>query len=198
MALVFTRHREAAVAGVAPPGGPTLGGSVALAAREVVVIAEVFAGDAAEVVDRELADCVLLVKEAFDQPLDAVLATRCLVPAAPFLFGRAEVLRGERDERFACEVTAAIGALDDADEIGDRVGVAELDDGGSRGAYDFGIVGVHGAARTHEGVAEIVDGVTGERFDRARADAEVLVEETFRERVDRVTWAQLGAADGRV
>src|SRR5262249_37804943 len=156
VALVFA-HDEAMVAGVAPPVGPALGGELAIALGQVVVVAEVFAGQPAEVVDRALADRVFAMVEAFDQPLDAVLALRGFPPLARFLLARAEVLGGERDQRLARVLAVAIAALDDRDQIGNGLDVAELEESGRRSEHDLGVARVKGAARADERVAELAE-----------------------------------------
>src|SRR5258706_16461084 len=109
MPLVLAREHEPPHADFAPPHGPPLGRRVALLARQIVVVAEVLAGEAAQIADRGLADRVFLVREAFDQPLDAMAAARTLVPLAPLLLVRAEVLHRQRDERFARVLAPAVG-----------------------------------------------------------------------------------------
>src|SRR4051794_5093342 len=119
MALVLGRRREPAMADLAPPRRPALGRGVAVLARQVVMIPEVFAGHPAQDVDRVLADRVFLVAEAFDQPLDAVAQPRRLVPLAPLALAGAEVLRGQRGQRPSRVLAAAIAALDHADQVRD-------------------------------------------------------------------------------
>ena len=132
------------------------------------MVAEVLAGEAAQVVDRGLADRVVLVAEALDQPLDAMAVARALVPLAPLALARAEVLRGQRDERAARVLAAAVGALDRADQIGDRLDVAELDDRRGRRGDDLRIGRVDRAARARRApCAEVRRRIAGERLDRA-------------------------------
>src|SRR4051794_17864876 len=127
VALVVGDVREPAVPDIAPPGGPAFGGGLALLARQVVVIAEVLAGQPAQRVDRRLADRVLLVAEPLDQPLDAIAPARTVVPLAPLALAGAEVLGRKRGQRAPGMIAAAIGALDHSDQIRDRVDIAERD-----------------------------------------------------------------------
>ena len=66
------------------------------------------------------------------------------------LLAAAEILRGQRDERLADVIAALVVALDRADEIADRLGIAERDDRGRRGGDDLWIRRVHGATRAGE------------------------------------------------
>src|ERR1700733_11086044 len=107
MALVLA-HDEPPLPDVAPPIRPALRGELAILARQIVVVAEIFAGQPPQIVDRVLADRVFFVTEAFDQPFDAMPVARGVPPLAPLALVAAEILRRQRDQRSARVLAAAI------------------------------------------------------------------------------------------
>src|SRR5688572_22883694 len=99
---------EAAPAGLGPPGAPARDGGVALATRQLGLVAEVVADDPPQVVERRLPQRRLLVPEAVDQPLEAVARAVVLPPAAPLALAEAEVLLAERDQGAPRVLAAAV------------------------------------------------------------------------------------------
>src|SRR4029079_886206 len=76
-------------------------GVLPLPARQIVVIAEVLAGQLAQLVFGGRSDARLLVPEALEQPLDAIVVLVLRPPPLPAAGAGAEVLLGDHHQLVA-------------------------------------------------------------------------------------------------
>src|SRR6185436_20262517 len=83
---------------VFPPPLPPRAGLIALPARQIVVVAEVLAGELAQLVFGRRPDAGFLVRQPLEQPLDAVVVLVLFPPRFPAPRPGAEVLLGDRHQ----------------------------------------------------------------------------------------------------
>jgi hypothetical protein len=83
-----------------------------------------------------------------------------------------EVLRGERDQRLAHVLGAAIRAFDRVDQLVDRRDIAELDDRLRRCATISGSSALTARRAFASACVEVRDRISGQRFDRHLAHAD--------------------------